>query len=78
MNKSKFLIGLVNKTIDEVNTIVAYPASEYARDTGVSTEKVQESKLERIGNLVNPLKHFIDYFEGAEDDQERGNDGNAI
>ena len=70
MSNEEFLIDLVNKTIDEVNKIVTCPLSQYAKDYEVATERVQDAKLERIGNLVLPLKFYLESFKG-----ESCNDG---
>ena len=41
-----------------------------AKDYEVATERVHEAKLERIGNLVLPLKFYLESFKG-----ESCNDG---
>lgn len=66
MSNEQFLIDLVTKTIDEVNKVVTYASSQYAKDYEVATERVHEAKLERIGNLVLPLKFYLESFKGGE------------
>ena len=70
MSNEQFLIDLVTKTIDEVNKVVTYASSQYAKDYVVAAERVHEAKLERIGNLVLSLKFYLESFK-----EESCNDG---
>lgn len=60
----KWLVELTSSTVEEVDRILRMAGSEYVKEYGVETERVESSKIEKAQTMIGTLKFFIEKATG--------------
>ena len=56
----KWLLELTSKTVNEVDRILCMSGTEYSKEFGTETDRIDKAKIEKAQNLVGNLRFFLD------------------
>ena len=55
----KWLLELTSDTVNEVDRILCMSATEYSKEFGTETDRIDKAKIEKAQNLVGNLRFFL-------------------
>ena len=58
--ENAWLVELTQDAIEETDRILRMSVSEYSKEFGVETERVDKAKIEKAQTLVGNLRFFLD------------------
>jgi len=63
---NSWLVELTQDAIEETDRILRMTASEYSKEFGTESERVDKAKIEKAQNLVGGLRFFLDKATGKD------------